>query len=131
MTDLAVEIVAWIVSDDDLADLIDDRIYPLRLPATPTLPAITYQLVSEPQDPVQDGPGMAEPRYRFKVWTDTYIALGLVTDALAVRFNARHDGPFRSSLVDGTFEDYDIATRRYWRIVDVLGWQPASVGPMS
>lgn len=121
----AEDIVEWV---SDQVPEVEGRIYPLVLPVTPVLPAVTYQLVSEPQDPIQDGPGLAEPRYRFKVWAETYIELDAVVRSLKVAFNARRDGPFQSSLVDGSFEDRDQATRRWWRTVDVLGWQPADLG---
>lgn len=120
----AGDIVDWVTAN---VPALNGRIYPLVLPSGgPTLPAATYQLVSEPQDPVQDGPGMAEPRYRFKVWATAYAQLEPVVLQLKAAFNARHDGPFRSSLVDnGGPEDRDDKTGRYWRVVDVLGWQPA------
>jgi len=117
----AGDIVDWVVSE---VPGLGGRIYPLVLPTTPLLPAATYQLVSEGQDPTQDGPGLAEPRYRFKVWTESYAQLDPVVRQIKAAFNARKDGPFRSSLVDnGGPEDRDVKTGRYWRVVDVLGWQ--------
>lgn len=118
----AGDIVAWVTNE---VAAIDGRIHPIILPDTPTLPAITYQLVSEPQDPTQDGPGMAEPRYRFKVWASSYVELGTVVAELKAAFNGRHDGPFRSSFVEASVEDFDRGTKRFWRVVDVVGWQPA------
>lgn len=118
----AGDIVDWVVSN---VPTLGGRIYPLVLPSGgPAKPSATYQLVSEDQEPTQDGPGLALPRYRFKVWTDTYAQLDPVVRELKAAFNARHDGPFRSSLVDnGGPEDRDQKTGRYWRVVDVLGWQ--------
>lgn len=125
------QIVTTVVSDATLAALIDTRIYPVKLPATPTLPAMTYQLVSDDPEPIQDGPGMTTTRWRFRIWTKRYGELRPISDALHALFDARHVSPFRSSFADGMFEDYDTKSDRYWRIVDVLGWQPAGVDQAS
>lgn len=121
----AEAIVAWVVADDVMHGLIGDRIYPIDLPATPVLPAMTYALIYEGQDPVQDGPGIATPRYRFKVWTERYRELDQIVTALKRLFNARTDGPFRSSVVENAISDHDRATGRWWHVLDVLGTQPA------
>lgn len=119
------DIVDWVTT---YVPSIAGRIYPIDLPAAPVLPSATYQLVSANEEPDQDGAGMIENRYRFKVWAEKYIELDPVIREFREAFNARHDGPFRGSLTEGSFEDRDRQTRRYWRIVDVLGWQPASLG---
>ena len=47
------------------------RIYPLDLPATVTLPAMTYQLISAPISATMDeaaGASLAHPRYQIDGW---------------------------------------------------------------
>lgn len=118
----AADIVDWVTAQ---VPGLHGRVYPVVLPTSPKFPAATYQLVSEDQEATQDGPGMAQPRYRFKVWAESYAQLDPITLALKAAFNARRDTPFQSSFVDGSVEDRDFQTGRYWRVVDVLGWQPA------
>jgi hypothetical protein len=121
----ASAIVDWVTGDVAMAALIGDRLYPLKLPATPVLPAVTYALVSETQDPIQDGPGLAFPRWRFSVWTERYIDLDAIVRELKVLFNARTDGPFGSSTVENAYQNHDLKTNRWQHVVDVLAIQPA------
>lgn len=115
----------WVTGDTALHALIGDRLYPLKLPATPVLPAVTYALVSETQDPIQDGPGLAFPRWRFSVWTERYIDLDAIVRELKVLFNARTDGPFGSSTVENAYQNHDLKTNRWQHVIDVLAIQPA------
>jgi len=115
----------WVTGDMALAALIGDRLYPIKLPATPVLPAVTYALVSETQDPIQDGPGLAFPRWRFSIWADRYIDLDAVVLALKAAFNARTDGPFGSSTVENAYQNHDLKTNRWQHVIDVLAIQPA------
>jgi len=121
----ASDIVTWVTGDTALGALIGERIYPVVLPATPVLPALTYALVSETQEPIQDGPGLAFPRWRFQVFTERYIDLDAVVLALKAAFNARTDGPFGSSTVENAYQDHDVKTGRWRQVVDVLAIQPA------
>lgn len=107
-----------------LVSLISTRIYPIRLPADPTLPAVTYTFVSAPVDPAQDSPGMEQPRVRFKAWTKTYIELDAIKVAIKGGFFGATSA-FRGAVIDNSVEDYDEDTKRWWAVVDVLGWQPA------
>lgn len=118
-------IVAWLTDDNAFFALVGDRVYPIKLPATPTLPAVTYQLVSETYDAIQDGPGLAQPRYRFNVWADHFRELDAIVKAIRRLFNARTDGPFASSVVENAYADHDRATNRWRQVIDVLGTQPA------
>jgi hypothetical protein len=121
MTD-AEAIVAWVA---DEAEALEGRVHPIDLPPDPILPAATFQVVSRPGDPTQDGPGLERPRVRFKVWTETFEALAAPVAALRAAFDYRRDGPFQVSIVELGPDGRDAKTRRYWQIVDVLGWQPA------
>lgn len=120
-----MSIVQLVINNGPLAGLIDTRIYPVVLPATPVLPAVTYQLVSEPEEATQDGAGMAQARYRFKVWTVSHAELNPIVAAIKVAFTGHNIAFPRGSLPDNSIEDYDVKTKRWWRVIDVLGWQPA------
>jgi hypothetical protein len=51
-----------------LTNLISTRLYPLKLPQTPTYPAIVYQLISDPRREM----GTKSPRYQYSIYGTTY-----------------------------------------------------------
>ena len=70
--------------------VVDDRIFPKRLPQNPTLPAIVFQVVSsvpnytmdQAGDPPVAGETFTKKRVQFDLWTETYEGLLPVRDAL-------------------------------------------------
>lgn len=54
---------------------VTQRVYPLRLPDSPTLPALTYGKVSAAPEYAHDGPaGLTSERWQFSCWALTYAA---------------------------------------------------------
>lgn len=49
-------IVARLKSDEGVTIWVDDRIYPIFIPESATLPCITYQTISRPEQQSHDGP---------------------------------------------------------------------------
>jgi hypothetical protein len=71
---IARVLVAYLQSHANLTALVSSRIYPLSLPQEPTLPAITYRLVSDKPEIDHDGEsGYALSRYQFDVYAATFI----------------------------------------------------------
>lgn len=67
--DIEAAVRAYILADPALADAIGDRLWPVKLPQNPTLPAITAQRISGVRFGVLRGPaGLARPRIQFDVW---------------------------------------------------------------
>ena len=64
-----------------LAALVTARIYPIYLPESATLPAITYQIISKSDVNTADGPvGLVTQRIQFTCFATTYIdAIALAT----------------------------------------------------
>lgn len=58
---------AVLAADAGVAALVGQRIYPDRLPAGATLPALTYSLVSEVPDPYV--PGVRQARVQVSCWS--------------------------------------------------------------
>jgi hypothetical protein len=121
----AADIETVVKGDGTLTTLIAGRIFPLVLPSLPQLPALTYQLVSQPTDRTQDRAFYRWPRWRFRIVCDRYFDLDPIAAALSAIFEDPSRSPFRSSWIDGTVEDREPDTGRFWRLVDVLGFQPA------
>jgi hypothetical protein len=68
---------AKILADTDVTDDIGQRLYILKLPQSPTLPAVTYFKVSNPRHHDID---VAMPRYQFDIWAESYITARGVAD---------------------------------------------------
>jgi hypothetical protein len=57
----------------EYSGLVGSRIYPLKLPQKPTLPAMTYQRISGMHVHSHSGiSGLARPRYQFTCWAERY-----------------------------------------------------------
>lgn len=66
-------IVSKLVGTSAVNNLISGRIYPLQLPQTPTLPAITFQRVDGPREHHFEGAsGIAHPRIQIDTYARTY-----------------------------------------------------------
>lgn len=63
------ELRAKLIEYEDLYDLVGERIYILKLPQKPTLPAITYYRVSNLRHHDID---VSYPRFQFDSWASTY-----------------------------------------------------------
>lgn len=63
----------------ELTAHVGDRVYPLLLPQSPTLPAITYTRVGTARGYNNDGPdGAAEPSFQISVWTPDLLTAATV-----------------------------------------------------
>jgi hypothetical protein len=67
------ELRTYLLAQSGIAALIGTRVYPMKLPQSPTLPAITYQRVSGSRVQSLTGPsGMAHPRIQVDCWAASY-----------------------------------------------------------
>lgn len=74
--------VAHILADQALTAIIKDRLYPLAIPDTGTVPAIVYQRVSSPRTLTLDGDSVNSPRIQFSCYATSFgqakqVAMGL------------------------------------------------------
>jgi len=85
---LSESVYARLIAHAGTAALVGTRVYPYALPQTPTLPAISYQLTSEPTEHVQCETGSTTKRGKIRAmcWSESWsgaIALAAqVEDAL-------------------------------------------------
>jgi hypothetical protein len=99
------------------------RIYPVILPQSPTLPALTYQRVSEPRQLTHDGvTALVESRYQVTAWAPTYDAAA----ALAAAVGDGLHGFTGTMGAGGVFDGVDVASVRQELLVDL--YEPG-VGP--
>jgi hypothetical protein len=115
-------VFAALTADATVAGLVGTRVYPQKLPQSPTLPAITYSIVS--RVPTEANTELFECRLQIDTWATSYAgsnALAIAT-LKALRYYRRADGGntllsiYDSNYIDG-YED----EREIWRtIVDVI-----------
>lgn len=117
-----------VIGDPTLTDLIGDRIYPVVLPPDPSLPAVTYMLVSQPTERTQTDEQYRHPRWRFTVWSLSYADLIPIATGIAAIFGVQANTPFLRSWIEypgSAAEGHETDTHRYWRRLDVVAFMPA------
>ena len=132
---IAADIVAFLLADATLGGLIGTRLYPLKLPQDPTVPAMTYQWVSGQRAHAADGAvGLASPRVQFDCWAQTYLEVEAMLEALRKRLDGFQGtvGSSPGSWIQGAFfeterDDYDDEVRLYRRSADFFVWYEEAV----
>jgi hypothetical protein len=63
--------------------LVVDRIYPLLMPQDPTLPAVTYQRISDnPINSLSGHGGLDNPRIQIDCWATSYSGVKTLSNAV-------------------------------------------------
>jgi hypothetical protein len=76
-------LVAHLMADGDVADLIGSRLYPLRVPQDVVLPAVVYQVITDIEEHTHDGPsGLVQARMQMTYHGSTYSEAKSVKDAI-------------------------------------------------
>lgn len=104
-----------------LVALVGTRSYPLLLPQNPTLPAITFQKISNVREQAHSGDSsLQHPRYQFSCWAETYAEAWAVAEQirLALQGITSAGGGFYENAVDL----YDPETGWYHVPVDITIW---------
>lgn len=66
-----------------VTDLVSTRVYPVKLPQGPTLPAVTYQRISTIKESAMgNDAGISRTRFQVTCWAETYSALKGVSEAV-------------------------------------------------
>lgn len=124
----STDIRSTVVGNGAMTGLIGDRIYPVVLPPDPTLPAVTYMLVSQVTERTQTDEQYRWPRWRFRIWSLIYGDLEPIAVAIAAIFGYQDQTPFQASWIQypgANVEGHETDTHRYWRTVDVVAFAPA------
>ena len=114
-----------ITGNAPIAALISGRCYPMHLPQSPTLPAITYRRISAPPSRVFGDRAFTTARYQITAWAATIIGAQTLGDALIVLFDD-FVGTMSTVNVSGTVLNdiplFDDETTRAAYVVDVELW---------
>jgi hypothetical protein len=119
---LESDLVAALEADTALRALVGRRIYPLRLPQKPTLPAVVYRRIDTPTDYSHDGPGPSQPRFQFDCWAETLAAGIAVAAALRTALATLNSVGTRNVMISDELDLSEPDTGYYRREVDALIW---------
>ena len=97
----------YIIADTTVGGLIAigtspeiHRMYPGKMPQTPTMPLLVYQRVSGPREHDMDGAaGIANPRIQIDAWASTYTGAKALSTAVRKRIDG-YSGDVGSPAVD-------------------------------
>lgn len=107
----------YILADSNISNLVAARIYPLKLPQRPTVPAVTYQRISgERMHSMSGATGLAGPRIQFDCWDTTYLSSKNLADLLRKRIDG-FAGTVDSEVIEGIFMDTE---REFFEDGDLL-----------
>ena len=110
--------------------IVGTRIYPLTLPQTPTLPALTYQLITPMSIIAHDGKsGTAQCRYQITgfdddpdILRDLMEEVRICMDGFKGSIGGADTITVQAMLPEGGYESYDPETGRYMRARDLMIW---------
>src|SRR5438128_56604 len=75
-----------ITTDGTLSTLLGTRVYPIKMPDNPLLPALVYTSVGSMHAIVTSGrAGWSESNYHIDVWDRTFASIQALLDALRLR----------------------------------------------
>lgn len=116
MTIYEVAQVQAIMGNAEVEALVGDRIYPEVLPGNPSLPAVTYQLISSPRNMTQQGASAVRPRYRWNCFALTYDEAVAVATTIAKASNSF------AGWVDNESDNHESDTGLFRRRIETLAW---------
>lgn len=123
---LEQDLVTYLSANGELTGMISDRLYPLVLPQSPTLPAVVYQEIDYAPVVSQSGSSAIEDvRFQFKCWSTTLLEARQVRDILQ-RALSGYRGYIGSkeitSFVENGRSGYDGETGLSYAMIDARIW---------
>ena len=91
---IETHIYSALSSSQAITDIAGTNIFPLVLPDSPTLPAITYQIISAMARPTFNTSGMTRYRVQIDCWSSQaqgYAAASALRDAVIATLNGYSD----------------------------------------
>lgn len=113
---------AALTGDATVAGLVVARVYPRKLPQSPTLPAITYTIIDDVA--TEANTELTDARIQLDCWSSTYAGSRVLATAVkrALRYYRRsHEGNTVLSIHEVNQRDDDDDERQIYRqILDVI-----------
>lgn len=123
MADVVQALYYQLANTAGVTALVSTRIYPIVMPQNPTLPAITYQMISNVEEEVHRGmTGDARPRFQITCWAATELAAAAVATQVRLAVMAMSGTiaavPIKGTWVAGETRGYEPDTFRYFSARD-------------
>lgn len=124
---LESDLYGYLTADAGVAAVVGTRVYPLRPTQNPTLPYLTYQLISRRDVHSTDGAsGLANTLVQIDAWGATYADVVSAFEAVRKCLNG-----YRGAIAQGIFlepidDEYDNGARVYRRKASFSVWHEES-----
>lgn len=109
-------------ADAAVTALVGTRIYPLKMPQNPTLPAIVHQRISTTPDMLAEGPGFAPMRVQLSLWASSFDGARALAAAVVGVLHGYHGpigiGGLRLARLLNLTDDYEPETKLFRVIAD-------------
>ena len=113
-------IVQFLMAETKVADLVGNRVFPVKLPDQTELPAITYARISSVRQRSHSGKSnLTGSRYQFSIWAKTQRACAEVRDAFIEKIDCAQTGDILA-FHENDNEMYSPAVDAYHMPVDVM-----------
>ncbi len=122
----AEDLVSYFTTRPALIALVDERVYPLRLPQGPTFPAVFYQQVGGLPEHSHDSEASRNPRVQFTVCAKTYAATVDVAAQVRVAVDAWYASMIGAAFVESSIDMSDPTPAIYQVVLDVMFWGVAA-----
>jgi hypothetical protein len=128
MAEVGQALFALLTTDPATSALIGNRVMPLRLMDTQTIPAITYQQIAGPRVTTHDEPNnsLAQTSYQLDIWAEDYDTMRAIAAAARVLLNGYKGTAggltLQAVLITDEREDSDGETRLYRIIQTYAIW---------
>ncbi len=117
---LAEDIYSTLSGDAAVSALVSTRIYPLKMPQNPVMPAITYRRVSGARISSIDGITQTDnPRYQVDVWGSSYDSVRSVVEPVIQAMDG--SATFKAVMITD-LDFYEDDTTLYRAAVDFSIW---------
>lgn len=123
IADITEALYTKLSSTAGLTALVSTRIYPDLMPQSPTLPAVTYQMISNVREERHRGQtGDARPRFQLTCWAATALAAAAVANQVRLAVMAM-SGTIAAVAITGVWNagetrGYEPDTLRYFSAID-------------
>jgi hypothetical protein len=108
---IETEVHDYVIADPTVAGLIDTRMYPNKLPQGATLPALRFQLITQPRlRNLGGGAGRATPLLQIDCFAKGYVAAKALAAAVRARigdFNGTLTSSRAVIAIETERDDYD------------------------
>lgn len=119
----------FLVNSGLVTAVVGSRIFPLRIPAKTTLPALIYQKISGPSEHSKDGDmQLGNPRFQFTCWASTYDDAKTVIKAVRAALVGFTNGAAMGGvtvaqiIVDSDNDLHDPETLEFGASLDAIIW---------